>query len=182
MPYMPRTNVMMLGRIQPRTRAGFLNPPRTSPGVPQNLLRQTLLGGLGSSMRMLRGLGGLGQAVIGDNPEGAITAESAVIATDSLDETGRPFPGQSVPTSPAPIESMPASMGVSLPNVSMRRGTLGVALSLSLLSGAASAYHGWKRDGTPIAAWGWFTLGSMFPIVTPIIAVGQGYGKRRGRR
>lgn len=49
--------------------------------------------------------------------------------------------------------------------------------ALSLLSAAASGYHGYKRNQS--IGWGfvWFTLGGMFPIFTPVIAVAQGYAK-----
>jgi len=49
--------------------------------------------------------------------------------------------------------------------------------ALSLLSAAASGYHGYKRNQS--IGWGfvWFALGGMFPVFTPVIAVAQGYGK-----
>jgi len=192
MPYMAPSKIMMLGRIQPRTRTGYLNPPRTSPGVPQNLLRQTLLGGLGSTARMLSGLG----QVVGssNDPIGDVVAESAIVAGDAQ---GFPtVPGQAVPATPAPsvsggdggfvtpvqYPSVGAQAGVNLFGQRIGLGaTLGF-VSISLLSGALSAIHGWNRDHTPIAAWGWFTLGSLFPIVTPLVALGQGYAKPRRRR
>ncbi len=189
MPQMAPSKIMMLGRVAPPTRAGFLNPPRTSPGVPQNLLRQTLLGGLGATGRMLSGLGqvGTGENIIAD-----VDAEAAGIAA-SATVTG-PMPGQAVPTTAAPVgggngnggNGFRPQFGVDAGvNVFGRRVGLGATLgfvSLSLLSGAASAVHGWRRDRTPISAWGWFTLGSMFPIITPLVAVGQGFGKPRRRR
>lgn len=191
MPYMAPSKIMMLGRIQPRTRTGFLNPPRTSPDVPQNLLRQTLLGGLGSTARMLSGLG----QVVGssNNPIGDVVDESAIVAGSA--QTYPSMPGQAVPSTAAPMygssdgfvrpvqyPSMGASAGINVFGQRLGLGaTLGFA-SVSLLSGALSAIHGWNRDHTPIAAWGWFTLGSLFPIVTPLVALGQGYAKPRRRR
>ena len=49
-------------------------------------------------------------------------------------------------------------------------------------SGAASLYHGYKRNNGSLG-WGlgWFVLGSLFPVITPTIAVAQGFGKRKGR-
>ena len=194
MPYMAPSKIMMLGRLQPQARTGYLNPPRTSPQVPQNLLRQTLLGGLGSTGRMLSGLG----QVVGssENPIGDVTTESAIVANDAL--ANPTLPGQAVPTTAAPVMGGNGDGGyvtpVQYPSIGAQAGvnvfgqrlglgaTLGFA-SVSLLSGALSAIHGWNRDKTPIAAWGWFTLGSLFPIVTPLVALGQGYAKprRRGR-
>jgi hypothetical protein len=49
--------------------------------------------------------------------------------------------------------------------------------ALSLLSAAASGYHGYKRNESVGWGFAWFTLGGMFPIFTPVIAVAQGFGK-----
>lgn len=52
---------------------------------------------------------------------------------------------------------------------------------LSTISFAASVYHGYKRheDGDHPILWalGWGLMGAMFPVVTPVIAVAEGYGK-----
>lgn len=50
---------------------------------------------------------------------------------------------------------------------------------LSTASMAASAYHGYKRNQSlGWAAW-WAFMGLVFPVVTPTIAVAQGFGKRK---
>lgn len=50
---------------------------------------------------------------------------------------------------------------------------------LVLASAGASAYHGYKRnDSIPWALW-WFLMGSIFPVVTPVIGLAQGYGKKK---
>ena len=50
---------------------------------------------------------------------------------------------------------------------------------LALLSASASAYHGYKRNqSVPWALW-WFFMGSLFPVVTPVIGLAQGFGKPR---
>jgi len=51
---------------------------------------------------------------------------------------------------------------------------------LALTSAAASAYHGYRRNQS--IGWGvwWFLMGSIFPVVTPVFAVAQGFGKRKG--
>lgn len=51
------------------------------------------------------------------------------------------------------------------------------------VSAVASAYHGYKRHGDSIG-WGiaWFLLGGLFPVITPGVAVIQGFGKRRKGR
>lgn len=192
MPYMAPTRVLTLGRlgrVQPSLRQGYLNPPRTTPSFPQNLLRQTVLSGLGK-VGMLAGLG---------QPPGLATPDqlAASAAYSAYNHVEAPYPGQSVPTQPAPVGQPLVEQGVVQAsngnNVASQvaswgwggyqynRGAVLGYLSLSLLSGIVSAVHGWQRDRTPIAAWGWFTLGSMFPIVTPGVALVQGYGKRRGR-
>jgi hypothetical protein len=50
---------------------------------------------------------------------------------------------------------------------------------VSLASGALSAYHGTKRNNS--IGWGiaWGLLGGAFPILTPAIAFGQGFAKRK---
>jgi hypothetical protein len=51
---------------------------------------------------------------------------------------------------------------------------------LSIASAALSGYHGYKRNNS--LGWGiaWFTLGGLFPVITPTIALAQGLGKRKG--
>lgn len=53
---------------------------------------------------------------------------------------------------------------------------------ISLLSAAASGYHGVKRNHGSVG-WGltWFALGGLFPIVTPVIAAAQGFGKAKAK-
>jgi hypothetical protein len=43
----------------------------------------------------------------------------------------------------------------------------------------ASAYHGYKRNQSVGWAVIWGVLGGLFPIITPAIALGQGFGVRR---
>jgi len=48
---------------------------------------------------------------------------------------------------------------------------------LSTASFAASVYHGYKRnDSVGWAIW-WGFMGAIFPVITPTIAVAQGFGK-----
>jgi hypothetical protein len=49
----------------------------------------------------------------------------------------------------------------------------------AIASAIASGFHGYRRNHS--IAWGaaWFVLGGIFPIFTPVIAVAQGYGKRK---
>lgn len=49
---------------------------------------------------------------------------------------------------------------------------------VSTVSMAASAYHGYVRNrSVPWALW-WGLMGGLFPIITPVIAVAQGYAKK----
>jgi len=48
---------------------------------------------------------------------------------------------------------------------------------ISTVSGTISAYHGYKRNESVGWALWWFLMGSMFPIITPTIALAQGFGK-----
>jgi len=48
----------------------------------------------------------------------------------------------------------------------------------SVASSAAGAYHGYKRnDSVGWAVW-WGLMGGLFPVITPVIAIAQGFGKR----
>jgi hypothetical protein len=53
--------------------------------------------------------------------------------------------------------------------------------ALSTASMAVSAYHGYRRNslGDHPVAWAlaWGLLGAMFPVITPVIAVAEGFGK-----
>ncbi len=49
--------------------------------------------------------------------------------------------------------------------------------ALSTVSGAISAYHGYKRNQSVGWAIVWYLLGSIFPVITPVVAFAQGYGK-----
>lgn len=51
--------------------------------------------------------------------------------------------------------------------------------AVSTASMAASAYHGYKRNRTVGWALLWGLSGALFPIITPTIAVAQGFGKRK---
>lgn len=49
---------------------------------------------------------------------------------------------------------------------------------IEVASIAASAYHGYKRNNSTGWAIWWGLMGGLFPIITPAIAVAQGFGKR----
>lgn len=53
-------------------------------------------------------------------------------------------------------------------------------IALGIVGGLASAFHGARRNGGSIF-WGltWFGFGAVFPVVTPVIAAAQGFGKCR---
>ena len=46
-------------------------------------------------------------------------------------------------------------------------------------SAGASAYHGYKRNESVGWAIVWGLLGGMFPIITPAVALAQGFGKAK---
>ncbi len=47
-----------------------------------------------------------------------------------------------------------------------------------LLSTGFSAYHGYKRNHDNVGwGFGWGALGAIFPIITPIVAIAEGYAK-----
>lgn len=52
---------------------------------------------------------------------------------------------------------------------------------ISTASMAASAYHGYKRNDSLGWALVWAFCGALFPVITPVIAVAQGFGEpKRG--
>ncbi len=51
--------------------------------------------------------------------------------------------------------------------------------ALLLASGAASTYHGYKRNNSIGWALAWGAAGTIFPIITPTVALAQGFGKRK---
>lgn len=63
-------------------------------------------------------------------------------------------------------EESGAAMGLIIPGII-------VAASIGV-----SAYHGYKRNKS--TGWGvwWGFMGLLFPVVTPVVAIAQGYGKR----
>lgn len=145
----------MLGR----TGALYMQPVK--PSLSAVVFKPVLLNGIG----MMGRLAGLGDAI--ENTVNQATT-SAVDATAAAQQT-MTTPGlPATSTAPAASVTGPSAAGAGM-------------MMLMLLSGLASAVHGWKRDHTPISAFGWFTLGSMFPIITPTVAIAQGYGKRRRR-
>lgn len=50
---------------------------------------------------------------------------------------------------------------------------------LSMVSCGMSTYHGYRRHGTIPAALGWGLLGAIFPVITPAVALAQGFGQRK---
>lgn len=46
-------------------------------------------------------------------------------------------------------------------------------------SAGASAYHGYKRNNSVGWAIVWGLLGGMFPVITPAVALAQGFGKAK---
>lgn len=51
--------------------------------------------------------------------------------------------------------------------------------ALGTVSMAASAYHGYKRNQSVGWALVWGFFGAIAPVITPTIAVAQGFGKRK---
>lgn len=51
---------------------------------------------------------------------------------------------------------------------------------LGLASGALGAYHGYRRNDSIGWSVVWFGAGMIFPIFTPVLALAQGFGKRKG--
>lgn len=50
---------------------------------------------------------------------------------------------------------------------------------LATISMAASAYHGYRRNQSIGWALWWGLMGTAFPVITPTVALAQGFGKRK---
>jgi len=51
-------------------------------------------------------------------------------------------------------------------------------IALATISAIASGYHGVRRhNGSVLYGLLWFTLGGIFPVITPTIAIAQGFGE-----
>ncbi len=73
--------------------------------------------------------------------------------------------------------SVPAGPQMGLAEDASALGVV-VPTILVMASSAASAYHGYKRNNSTGWAIWWGVMGAIFPIITPAIAVAQGFGKR----
>jgi hypothetical protein len=49
----------------------------------------------------------------------------------------------------------------------------------SAVSMAASAFHGYKRNQSIGWALAWGAMGALFPVITPTIALAQGFGEKK---
>ena len=47
-------------------------------------------------------------------------------------------------------------------------------------SSAASAFHGYRRNGTLGWAAAWGIIGYVVPVITPAVAIAQGFAKPKG--
>jgi hypothetical protein len=56
-------------------------------------------------------------------------------------------------------------------------GATAVWAALSIASTGASAYHGYKRNDSVGWAIVWGLLGGLFPVITPAVALAQGFGE-----
>lgn len=85
---------------------------------------------------------------------------------------------QMYPQPQAPVPVMQA--GVGQPDFDKTYWTIwGVVSTASM---AASAFHGYKRNRSVGWALVWGLLGATFPVITPTIAVAQGFGERKPGR
>lgn len=79
-----------------------------------------------------------------------------------------------------PLPSMPASQSFNTQDEApffKSDTTRTIFWALDVASMAASTYHGYKRNNSVGWAIWWGLMGSLFPVITPVIAVAQGFGK-----
>jgi hypothetical protein len=106
-------------------------------------------------------------------------ATDRMVPTGTTVEMANSWPGA---TNPLPsILPQPSAGGTTGVTTAVRPAGLGIAGVaygvLATASMAASAYHGVRRNDS--VGWGiwWGLMGSMFPIITPAIALAQGFAK-----
>ena len=80
-------------------------------------------------------------------------------------------PSSNMPTYRSPYTNSDGSLN----------GTGLVIGAVSTASMAASAYHGYKRNQSVGWALWWGLMGATFPVITPVIAVAQGFAKPEGK-
>lgn len=51
---------------------------------------------------------------------------------------------------------------------------------LTMLSAALTGFHGARRNGSIFWGGVWFVAGLTWPVFTPVVAVAQGFAKRKG--
>jgi hypothetical protein len=64
-------------------------------------------------------------------------------------------------------------------SVQTRRQITAVWGVLGTISMAASVYHGYKRNDSLGWALVWGFFGAVAPVVTPVVGIAQGFGKRK---
>lgn len=183
------TEVMTLGSVR-QMRVGdyytqppvnFFNPPRTTPSFPQNLMRQTIAG-----------LGRAGGFALGDVPvniptgipKGMPSGIPTSIPSGIYAGPAQQFPAQPGAATVSNPNVLPVSVAAApaaAPRV-FSPAEKAVWGTLATASFVASLYHGYRRNNS--LGWGlwWGLMGSVFPIVTPTVAVAQGFAKRKGHR
>jgi hypothetical protein len=102
-----------------------------------------------------------------------------VVASSAPVRKYRPPPPHPGPPPPGIVPSAASGYGECGDDVNI---SVLLWSALSTASMAASAYHGYKRNDSVGWALGWGFLGAVFPVITPTIAVAQGFGKRKSGR
>lgn len=91
-----------------------------------------------------------------------------------------PLPGQRPWARPYRRMAKPGlAFGQTSAPGNVNRAVMYASSALSLASAGASAYHGYKRNDSVGWAVAWGLLGGIFPVITPAIALAQGFGKRK---
>jgi len=174
---MPMSEVLMLGVVQPPLTMQWLNPKPTTPSVPQNLMRQTMqnsMHALGAVENL--GLGNLGKVL---RALGAASDDSVMAEPISPSQVPNVNAQVQVPPGGTPSTTQLNKQGaVIVVQDGYGRAAL---ITLSTVSAAASAYHGYKRNQSVGWAAVWALMGGIFPVITPAVAVAQGFGQRERR-
>ncbi len=133
------------------------------------------LGSLGISEEDLNALAASLHAKGDKLTTGDIAGAMELLTKDERNTLGAKLVSLGVPSTK--VTAAKVLVKASDPGVKRNMAIWGV---LGTISMAASAYHGYKRnDSIGWAIW-WGLMGSLFPVLTPVIGVAQGFAKPKG--
>ena len=142
-------------------------------------LDPNFLGGLGASLAELRKLGR--DLAVQANPITAIALHDALLpfSPEERDLVLQAFVESGGDALIIPDARQLLALNEKISNGRSRRPSkIRIAWAvLGTASMAASAFHGYRRNQSVPWALAWGALGLLFPIITPTVAIAQGFGR-----